>query len=230
MAYLFNGNTVNTGVSANTLTVVGSPSFTSVAGLPSVFFNNPNKASSVSDNYYIATTSYNIPMTISVWIYTDLSYYMTVLGLRGHTAGSSIIHGIQLDITISGEVGMHCALPTPWTYVFSPGGTLKPNTWTHIVITITSSYTATLYVNSVSMGSGTGSANLPGYTYLVIGSTSYDERGYHGYIRDLRMYSRALFTSEISSVYTSGRKYSVFYIHTLCIPLIETQLLRKQYC
>jgi len=210
MAYLFNGNTVNTGVSANTLTVVGSPSFTSVAGLPSVFFNNPNKASSMSDNYFIATTSYNIPMTISVWIYTDLSYLMTVLGLRGNTAGSAWIPGIQLDVLTDGVVSMACALPSMWSvWYISAGGAVRPNTWTHLAITVTASYTATLYVNSVLMGSGTGTGNLPGYTYLVIGGCGAQSRGYNGYLRDLRMYSKALSTVEISSVYTAGCKCPV---------------------
>ena len=146
-------------------------------------------------------------MTISVWIYTDLSYLMTVLGLRGNTAGSAYVPGIQLYTLTTGAVGMACALPSTWSVSYtSAAGTVKPNTWTHITITITASYTATLYVNSVSMGSGTGSANLPGYTYLVIGGSGDQSRGYHGYMRDLRMYSRALSTSEISSVYTTGRK------------------------
>ena len=204
MSFRFDGNENL----ASALTTVGSPSFTSVAGLPSVFCNNPNKASSMSDNYYIATTSYNIPMTISVWIYTDLSYYMTVLGLRGSTVGSTA--GIQLDIFADGAVTMYCALPLIWSVSYtSAAGTVKSNTWTHLAITVTASYTATLYVNSVLMGSGTGSGNLPGYTYLVVGGSGDQFRGYHGYLRDLRMYSRALSTSEISSVYTSGRKWAI---------------------
>ena len=205
MSFRFDGNENL----ASALTTVGSPSITSIAGLPSVFFNNPNKASSMSDNYYIASASSNTPMTMSVWVYTDVSYYMTVLGLRGNTAGSAYIPGIQLDIRADGAVSMACALPSSSTWsvkYLSAGGTVRPNTWTHITITITASYTATLYVNSVLIGSGTGSANLPGYTYLVIGGSGDQLRGYHGYLRDLRMYSRALSTLEISSVYTTGRK------------------------
>ena len=149
----------------------------------------------MSDNYYIATTSYNIPMTISVWIYTDLSYYMTVLGLRG---------GIQLDIFPSGAVSAYCALPDAWSAVpTAAAGSLRANTWTHLAVTITASYTASLYINGVFIDLRTGSGSLPSYSELVIGGCGFNSRGYNGYMQDLQMYNKALSATEISDLYTS---------------------------
>ena len=199
MSYFFNGNTINTGSLSNTLTTFGSPSFssafTSVAGLSSVFFNNSNKASSMSSNYYIASASCNFPMTISVWIYTDLSYYMTVLGLR--YTGS---YGIQLDIDTSGLIYGNFGSGI----LYSAASALQANTWTHIALSISStssaSHFASMYVNGMLQNSLTINYQLVGQPTLYIGGSGYTDRGYHGYMQSLHMYNRALQSSEISTL------------------------------
>ena len=210
MQFLFDGSVANTGTlsGSSTLTTIGSPTLNSpisaVSGKKSVFFNNPNKGSSMSTNYYTASTTYNAPMTVMLWVRTDLSYYMTILGLH-HTdcTGANQVRGaFQLDVFSSGALTIYIGLPNQWLTIST---TIQANTWTHIAFSVSSAYLVKLYKNGIYIGQTTGTSNFPVNTFqsLFIGGCGFCTRGFHGYMQDLRMYNRELTVEEILFIYNA---------------------------
>ena len=225
MQFLFDGPATNTGSlsGSSTLTTLGTPTLNSAvsvaSGKKSVFFNNPNKGSSMSTNYYKASNSHSAPISVMLWFRTDLSYGMTVLGLHhtSCTGAETYTFAFQLDIGSNGVLTLHIALPSQWSHLYT---TIQPNTWTHIAFTVSSSYVGKLYKNGVYITQATGTSNFPANSFqsLFIGGSGDCFRGFHGYIQDLRMYNRELPANEIFNITFPNNTYfnSVTNILTVC--------------
>ena len=201
MRFLFDGSLTNTGTFPGSITsTVGNVTFTCVSGLTSAFFNNPNQANGPSPNYFIQSTYFNAPLTLSVWVNTPLQYYGTAIGLRDKS-GSGGPFGFQMDIFADGSLTFYTSVPNAWTIAVNTGaGSISANQWTHVALTITSAYVVTTYINGVQKTQATGSGNLPGYTAMVIGSSGDAGRGWHGSMYDLRLYGRALSSGDVAGL------------------------------
>ena len=152
MQYLFDGTAAtNTGSlsGSSTLTTIGAPTFNSVvsavSGKKSVFFNNPSSSGSMSTNYYKASNSHSAPMTVMLWLRTDLSYYMTILGLHHTSCTGADQHtgAFQLDMIPPQTLTLYIALPNNWLTVST---TIQANAWTHIAFTVSSSYLSLIHI------------------------------------------------------------------------------------
>ena len=208
LAYMFNGNAIASGSYVNTLTTFGTPTFTSSfsrAGEAAVFLSNPTSASSASVNYYTVTTgySYNAPLTLVAWLRCDLSYYMTVIGLRGTTVGQC---AIQIDVNTNGQLGAGFAAPSVWTITLTtPVGAIVANQWFHVAVTISSSMVCRLYLNGISSTAGIGINTLTFYEVLVVGSSGDATKGYNGYMDRVQMFNMVLSSSSVLAMVQGGK-------------------------
>ena len=154
-----------------------------------------------------------------LWLRTDFHHYMTVIGLHQTdcTGANWISAAFQLDVTSAGTLYVHNALPNRWSTVST---TIQANAWTHIAFTVSSSYLVKLYKNGIYIGQATGTSNFATNTFqsLFIGGSGECNRGFHGYIQDLRMYNRELPANEIFNITFPNNTYlnSVTNILTAC--------------
>lgn len=87
------------------------------------------------------------------------------------------------------------------TYSYNTGIFLTLNTWTHIVLRITSS-NAQWYINGNLSNTFVNSHGTATFTRMYVGTDTYvSGRNFPGYIDNCRFYTRALSPSEITSIY-----------------------------
>ena len=176
----------------------------------SVYFYNPSSTNSLG-SYLLATTPNTPqPITISAWANVAASYGGDLFSLLQSASGatSSQNAAINFDVgsTSSPFVQPAIALPTKWTGQTSKVGTSLPaSKWFHTAVTVDSQFNVILYINGVSAATATGTGGFqPGwYSNLLIGGSAESARGYHGYIKDLRMYQYALNASTIAAIYSA---------------------------
>jgi hypothetical protein len=194
---------------------VGNPTFSNTYsryGTQSVYFNNPTSSSSMSTNYYTANTaSRNVPLSVAFWINTDLRYYMTAFSLCGPNYGIGANAAIQVDIFPDGNVHVALALPSNiggWTVILDSSPVMQANVWCHIALTVSSTYTAKLYVDGALTSSQTGTGPFPSslITNMAFGTSGDGGRGYNGYMSGFGLYYTELSAAEVKSLYTSGGK------------------------
>jgi len=80
------------------------------------------------------------------------------------------------------------------------------NQWYHVVGTVSSGGTVTLYVDGASEGSDTGGSLSSTNNDFVIGSDQESGRDYevNGYVDDVKVYDKELTATEVSNLYSSG--------------------------
>jgi hypothetical protein len=95
---------------------------------------------------------------------------------------------------------------TPYSGSTSISGTVATNAWSHIVYTCSSS-SITVYVNGSSAGTGTWpSFSFPSNTFLTLGIENISgslQYGVNMYMQDVRIYNRALTSTEVTSIYNN---------------------------
>ena len=201
----------NTGSGRATTTVVGQPVIqTNVCDSVSkcraaAYFSNTNTAS--PSQYLTVPNTYNTPMTIMLWARMDTGYP------GGCTV--SMDDGTSAIGTTPTNQGFVVAEAPGVQYMYARLGTWQPagntynpaaNTWHHIAYTINDK-TVTSYYNGGSAGSTTGTAALPGYLKLLVGTCNNNpgiSYGFKGHISDVRMYNMVLTSTQVQSVYNSG--------------------------
>ena len=202
----FQGSEYNNGSMSFTISTNGFVTYSSgivkegFAPVQYAYFSNPNHLA-MSVNYYLAVASspFGAPLTLSVWIYLDTSAYTTALGYRSIAPITSGPYGIQLDINSNPQPLAAFALPNMWTAVY--GTSVQAYSWFHVVLTISSSYEASMYVNGVIQQRATGTAQLAGYGELIIGGPGDNSRSFNGYLYDLRLYKRDISAAEALAIY-----------------------------
>ncbi len=115
-------------------------------------------------------------------------------GFRFLVDNSTVTNG--LNLTTNGSGG-----------VVSSANALKLNQWQLVAVTYTTGTNAVvLYVNGVSVGSGsvTAPASSAAVTAYIGRRASDTTRNYDGAIDDVRVYTRALSVAEIGALYKSG--------------------------
>jgi hypothetical protein len=140
------------------------------------FFDNPTASRTIGDNYYTttctrsSTSSSLAPLTVTFWFKSSLSYYMTALSLHKSTLGSEGGNGIQFDLLTSGVLHIGVALPDRSAAIMTYTA-ISADTWTHVALTISSSYDVKIYVNNELRTTATGTGSETSYDTLVIGGS-----------------------------------------------------------
>lgn len=160
------------------------------------------KFDGVSD--YVTASAYNLDittdnLTMSAWVNTSRSNVYQLIVAKGN----SISRQYSMYLGSSGTLYMYVTI----NGVIDAGVTLSTtaqwatNKWTHIVLTYDHS-NIKIFINGVQSYSGAYSANInSGSTPIRIGND--DNYPFLGYIDDVRIWYRALSSSEIQTLYTN---------------------------
>jgi hypothetical protein len=112
---------------------------------------------------------------------------------------------IDYSSTPTVRITSNIALPnsSPWSASID-SGFLVLERWTHVCVTVTDEYVASIYIDGVLQDSATGTANMSTRaSQLVLGGngTIPCSAGFNGYMDELRMFRQALDLSEIVDQY-----------------------------
>jgi hypothetical protein len=150
-------------------------------------------------------------ISISVWAYSSsrTTQYPRIIDMPAYeisfTDGSGIApqvnHAIAWTATTSGNAKQ----------VRTPTSSISDGAWYHIVATMTSAGTATVYINGALQAltepngamTGTMSSNA-GIGH--IGNSPALNRPWNGYIDDLRIYNRVLTAADVTMLYNGGQR------------------------
>ncbi|MES2630781.1 MAG: LamG domain-containing protein [Patescibacteria group bacterium] len=195
----FNNNTTDSSTSGLVGTPVGLTSIAGQTGAANTAYSFDGTTSFMSVPYNSAFST-NV-QTVSTWIYPT-SQSTTALYVSKRTAAGNgwmlsylgATNGVSYDCGGSGA---------RYTTGYQP--TL--NTWTHLVATCTSDGLISVYANGAKLGTLTvNTVGLPTANGgLYIGRDSLLAQYYFpGRLDDVRLYSRVLTDSEVTSLYTSN--------------------------
>jgi len=160
----------------------------------------PNaQGQSVPLNWVSVPNANNVPLSFALWHQQiNPGDYETILGLTSATAGGGCT-GIQLDSNTNGKYAADVSLPSAWTAAAAgPVGT-SPY-WTHLAVTVSSSFAVKLYINGTFRASAQGAATIPSEctTTWDVGRSAVDNnRGYNGYVDEFRVYSGVLSDAQV---------------------------------
>ncbi len=201
--YPFNGDAVDESTNSNDGTVVGATQTTDR-------FGDTNSAFSfdgADDRITIPFTSQSLgnEMTISAWVYRDKSNGSNVnqgivsndenLGSRGVLFG--IIGGTgndAINASFTNDLGSRFTVQ---------GNEVPEATWKHYAMSYNGS-TLRIYEDGVEVNSVSASGDIGGTNTFVIGHDPFDGaagRYFGGKLDDIRFYSRALSSTEVSNLY-----------------------------
>ncbi len=193
---------------------------------PGPYFSNGNiKTTSVptsksfAQNYYLdlsgsqtgyvppcinGTFNYNLnAITISAWVYNNGQgpYWQNIAEVFNSTAGS------LLDIGVTSAGGSAVVRWNPPADVIQPsGGAVPIDTWTLVTGTWNAATNnLTIYVDGVqkSSATGDGTASITAQKFNIGGGYA-GMATFNGYLSDIQVYSTALTSSEISTLYSEG--------------------------
>ena len=152
----------------------------------------------------------SVPMRVSQMTQTSLSA-VTISWWGTYSSISGVFLHLDSAQVDPGGNGIYCSLSNcniPNTYVYGPSGiTIQTNTWYFSTLVLSSSGTATMYVNGapgtpVSWLSGSG---LTGITDLdVLGYLPGCEDWAQGSAANIQVYNTSLSSSEVSALYLEG--------------------------
>ena len=145
------------------------------------------------------------PYTMSFWLKGDFDY-----------TGSD--NRVVWDFSGSNQVQLGKHPTNNWVLNFNSGSDLtltggatavpNDNDWHHICMTRNSSSLYTVYVDSVSKGSVTNTLNVGGgsaLNFCLFGYDDYNSEYWKGWMDEMGIWQRVLTTSEISTLYNSGK-------------------------
>lgn len=189
-------------------TVTGTITYNSPGkvGTYSAFFNNSTAAAPTN---YIVTTNPTpqVPLTFAFWINPNTQPQLnTIMSFNNGTFTASNLN-MNVDITTGNVINTYIALPSLWSISALSSGALTTGAWSHICITMSSTWVCTMHVNGVAVATQTGTGNFPtAYASTLSISRQGDgtSRGFYGYLDDLRFYNRALSAPEVYLLYQSS--------------------------
>ncbi|HEY0706887.1 MAG TPA: LamG-like jellyroll fold domain-containing protein, partial [Polyangia bacterium] len=177
--------------------------------------------SSASSSYASFTDSPDVTTAISVsaWVYSISrnSTFPRIIDMPGY----------ELSFANNAQVAPQVNNCIAWTGTLSTGNngwrtaadTISDGAWYHVVATMTAAGTPTVYINGNLMPltqptvpSGTQVTNTG--TGIIGNSPAYD-RGWNGYIDDMRLYGRVLTQAEVTALYTGGHRTTTTGTQTL---------------
>ena len=181
-------------------------SFRYAAGIPA--FGGASRDFNGSNQYIdIASSTPNAaPVTLAAWINFDTTAgNQSIIAIEGENV--TVVNGFVM-VSVSGTI---------WGITIEDGSfdhadtttTFSTGTWYHIVAVFTSSTDRKIYVNGNATPEGTNTTDLtPNTTYMErtriadrANTVNEGTQYFNGKIADVRVYDRAISTSEISDLY-----------------------------
>ena len=192
---------------ANTATLVGSPSFGSgnlSDGYGSLRFSGSNYATTSKSNISLSTA------TFIAWVNpTGIQGGLTGIIFNRSGNFGSTAPATGLDFSTNNAIGYHWNDAVS-TYTWNSNLQVPVNTWSFIALTITStSATAYLYNASAPLGSSANNsishAPLNGLNFIIANEPGGPNRSYIGKIGTVMLYSTALSSAEITSIFNAQK-------------------------
>jgi hypothetical protein len=130
----------------------------------------------------------------------------TIINLTNYTTSQKVILDVNLGIRFeinNGRFNSHFGNGSGWVYTNLPSSfTYTANKYYHVVITVQSGGSATMYINgelnnTTSIGTGT-TPSVPMYIGRFTGATGYEITGY---LPVVKVYNRALSAAEVRQNY-----------------------------
>jgi hypothetical protein len=190
-------NATNLGTTPQTVTTLGTVTYSTVGGKSAAFFNN-NLA-----NYIKLNFTNPEQLSICFWLYPLLDGTTTLTCALSLTTDALVSSNIALgvDIENASSMSVYAAMPNQWRRIY--GGTAT-NAWTHYTITIDSkTYLMELYVNGANRDSVQGSAVLKATDRLLLGRLGTTFRPFWGYIRQFALFNTILTPYEVRDIYNA---------------------------
>lgn len=191
-------NATNLGTTPQTVTTLGTVTYTAVGGKSGAFFNN-NIA-----NYIKLNFTNPEQLSLCFWLYPLLDGTTTLTSALSLTTDALVSGNMALvvDVTNTTTLTVYSAIPNQWTSI--NGGTAS-NAWTHYTITINSkTYVMELYVNGANRVSVTGSGVLKATDRIVLGRIGSSTRPYWGYIRQFAVFNTILTPYEVQDIFNAS--------------------------
>ena len=158
-------------------------------GNGAIYFNGSSRLVIPSNNLFAIGTSY----TIEMWQYrqsnSSSGSYTAALILIGSQNYGVAVTGFFLTYSTSGVLNFYDSNNATVISYASATTNIPLNTWTHLAIVRngSGSNNVTLYVNGVSVATGTSSGTQATAQSLFIGGDTAGNGGFTGYIDDLRI-------------------------------------------
>jgi hypothetical protein len=203
-------NIYTTGISGNSIILPGILSYLSLDNSPliqtqngQIIYSGVNGGSALINNdptvtatdYITMTNAQNVPLTISFW-------FNTLDGINTQTLLSSNDSNIiQINLNLYGPNTLSAFIYLPTQNVLAPSINILVNTWYHVCLTIDSSFNCILYINGSNQTPASGSSLLTNYNTIYLGADGGGSNGFLGYIEEYSLYSRALSSNEVLSLY-----------------------------
>lgn len=148
-----------------------------------------------NDDSFYDTLNPGESFTMAAWIKTfdAPGDYQGIMGKKTNTAYHAYVKNNSLHFSVVSASGNR---------VFQSGGTIKNNTWQHVAVSYDknlSSDNMKWYVNGTLVHTADQSGNVSATTDpFTVGYTQYSDEYFHGRLDQVRLYHRALNTSEIA--------------------------------
>lgn len=145
----------------------------------------------------------------SLWFNSNSTANQSLLWANG--SGAVGRFGIGINNSSYGGAGavyFGCGLSS-FTYINSSGGTFSQGDWVHVAVAKSSTTGMTLYVNGTqvannSSATGNASNTATGSNTIGVYKTGSYSSWYNGSIDQVRIFSKALSSSEVSKLYGNG--------------------------
>lgn len=181
-----NAATAETG---QALTFDGNVEFTTVEGVPCVFFNGESQITASTDGM----PQGNAPMTVCAWVKSakEVDGLKAVFGLGRREQNQLFTFALQPE----GAVSLGRYADDTW----AEGSLNNQQTWNHICITHDGTYDR-IYLNG-RLDKTVQHENNVGNWKIFIGANGDMGECLRGYVADARIYNRALTQAEITTLY-----------------------------
>jgi len=177
-------------------------------GTASLYLNNPTATGSAAQNLKLPTftISQSTGFSVSFWIYNIMPILETtfLFDFSSSTGGGN---SMMLNSTNANTYAFYSNYSSSTSAVNTSTGVLKLNQWSHVCITISTTNSTKIYVDSVAVYSGTPLGNAfagTAKTGAMLGATYFGSKGFYGYIDDFKIYNTELTSGNVSSLYTGS--------------------------
>ena len=138
-------------------------------------------------------------LTIELWAYLSPGSRQTLIS-------KDYIREFELTVETSGALNFYQGNGSAGANVLSPGGSVQPNQWQHVVVTRTAaSNTITFYVNGVIKGTRViGVAAAAGTSPVSIGRAKTADRYVNGRLDEVALYPVALTPAQVAAHYAKS--------------------------
>jgi hypothetical protein len=182
----------NSAGSGNVGTLTNGPTWTTgKVGSGALSFDGSN------DVLMLNSVNFNTgDLTFSAWIYRT----------TGGNANGWVMGSTGQEFAADNVNRRICFTSNNATYLCTASNTLNLNAWQHVAVVRTLSGAATIYINGTQVATGATGAPIASASWAIgnYPSAAGNVRPFAGKIDDVRVYSRLVTSSEISTMYTSA--------------------------